>query len=99
MMNCKWKFNVSDESIGLVRKLADGINSRVFAGEHVTISVVTVEPNVKGKTHSHPEEQWGILMVSHCIVTREKGVLIIDIFAPPRKEYLKPGSGYGNVND
>lgn len=125
MMNYKWKFNVSDESIGLVRKLADGINSRVFAGEHVTISVVTVEPNVKGKTHSHPEEQWGILMagectrvqggesipmkkgdfwhtpgnVSHCIVTGEKGVLIIDIFAPPRKEYLKPGSGYGNVND
>jgi len=124
-MSYKWKFDVNDESVGLFRKLSDGINSRIFVGEHVTISVVTVEPNVKGKTHSHPEEQWGILMageclriqggesilmkkgnfwhtpgnVSHCIVTREKSALIIDIFAPPRKEYLKPGSGYGNVND
>ncbi len=33
--------------------------------------------------------------IPHGIVTGPEGATVIDIFAPPRKEYMKPGSGYG----
>ena len=124
-MSKKWNYNINDKSNGIPRQIMDGMNTRVFAGEHVAISIVTIQPNVKGKHHSHPEEQWGLLMegectriqgeesifmkkgdfwhtpgnVSHSIITGEKSAVVIDIFAPPRKEYLKPGSGFGKVND
>ena len=26
------------------------------------LSIVTIEPNSKGKIHSHPQEQWGFLI-------------------------------------
>ena len=35
--------------------------------------------------------------VSHQIITEDKGATVIDIFAPPRKDYLKPGSGFGDA--
>jgi quercetin dioxygenase-like cupin family protein len=28
---------------------------------------VWIEPNSKGKIHSHPEEQWGVLLEGECI--------------------------------
>ena len=33
--------------------------------------------------------------VPHGLVTGPEGATVIDVFAPPRQEYLKPGSGYG----
>ena len=35
--------------------------------------------------------------ISHQIITEDKGATIIDIFAPPRKDYLKPGTGFGDA--
>ena len=26
------------------------------------LSLVTIEPNAQGSLHSHPEEQWGVLL-------------------------------------
>ena len=34
--------------------------------------------------------------VPHTIKAGPDGAVIFDIFAPPRKEYLKPGEGFGN---
>ena len=55
-------FNFADLSQGIARTLAPGIDTRVFAGEHAILSVVSFEPNSKGSIHSHAEEQWGVLM-------------------------------------
>ena len=35
------------------------------------LSVVRVEPNAVGSIHSHPEEQWGVLLEGRC--TRIQG--------------------------
>ena len=55
-------FNVDDLATGMPRKLAEGVNTRIFIGENVMMSVVTIDPGCEGKPHSHPEEQWGLVL-------------------------------------
>ena len=55
-------FNLSDPDQGIPRQLAEGIATRVFPGDQAMLSLVTIEPNAEGRMHSHPEEQWGILL-------------------------------------
>lgn len=54
--------NIHDESQGLFRELAPGVTTRIFPGEQAMLSVVTIAPNGQGTMHSHPEEQWGMLL-------------------------------------
>ncbi len=86
------------------------------------LSVVRIEPNSQGTVHSHPQEQWGVLLegecvriqgdeevemkagdfwhtpggVAHGIRTGKSAAVVLDIFAPPRDEYRKSGSGFGD---
>ncbi len=46
----------------MLRELAEGVTTRIFAGEHAMLSVVTIAPNAEGVMHHHPEEQWGVLL-------------------------------------
>jgi quercetin dioxygenase-like cupin family protein len=62
-----WVFNLYDERLGIPRTLAEGIQARIFVGEQAMLSVVRLEPNSVGKMHSHPEEQWGVLLEGECI--------------------------------
>lgn len=55
-------FNLSDLSRGIARNLAPGIDTRVFPGEQSMFSIVSFEPGSEGSIHSHPEEQWGVLL-------------------------------------
>ncbi len=55
-------FNFADLSAGIARNLAPGIDTRIFAGEHAMLSVVSFEPGSTGSIHSHSEEQWGVLL-------------------------------------
>ncbi len=55
-------FNLADLSEGIARTLTTGIETRVFAGEKAVFSVVSFEPGSEGSIHSHPEEQWGVLL-------------------------------------
>ncbi|MDX1435040.1 MAG: cupin domain-containing protein, partial [Gammaproteobacteria bacterium] len=61
-----WVFNLDDESQGIARRLADGITTRIFAGDNVMISVVRIEPHSTGTVHSHPQEQWGVCLEGEC---------------------------------
>ncbi len=54
--------NLADVTQGIARELAPGVTTRIFPGEHAMLSVVTIEPNGAGTLHSHPEEQWGVLL-------------------------------------
>ena len=54
--------SIDDLDTGIKRVLGDGILTRIFCGEEAMLSVVTIEPNAKGKIHSHPQEQWGFLI-------------------------------------
>ena len=42
--------------------MGPGIATRIFAGDHAMLSVVTIEPGAVGTLHHHPEEQWGVLL-------------------------------------
>ncbi|MEL7100211.1 MAG: cupin domain-containing protein [Pseudomonadota bacterium] len=55
-------FNFADLSAGIPRTLGEGISTHVFPGEQAMFSVVDVEPNGQGSIHSHPEEQWGLVL-------------------------------------
>jgi quercetin dioxygenase-like cupin family protein len=61
-MTDKTFFNLHDLSQGIRRQLADGLETRVFPGDNVMLSVVRIAPNREGHLHSHPEEQWGVLL-------------------------------------
>ena len=54
--------NLNDPTQGLKRELAPGMTTRIFAGENAMLSVVQLAPNTEGQLHSHPEEQWGVLL-------------------------------------
>ena len=62
-MNHKADFhNLDRPDDGLLRELAPGITTRIFAGEQAMLSVVTLAPHAQGTLHHHPEEQWGVLL-------------------------------------
>ncbi|MEQ8194765.1 MAG: cupin domain-containing protein [Rhodospirillales bacterium] len=61
-----WFFNLHDQAQGLKRELAPGINTRIFVGDNVMLSVVRIEPNAEGTLHSHAEEQWGVVLEGAC---------------------------------
>lgn len=115
-------FNLDDLDQGLFRQLAPGLTTRIFAGEQAMLSVVSFKPNAEGTLHSHPEEQWGVMLegngvrtqggedvpvkagdfwrtpggVPHTLKAGAEGARVLDVFSPPRAEYRKAGSGFGN---
>lgn len=66
-MSTKNFFNIDNMDQGIARKLGEGIATRVFVGDNVMLSVARLDPNTSGTIHSHPEEQWGILLEGECV--------------------------------
>jgi quercetin dioxygenase-like cupin family protein len=62
MAESKEFYNLADETVGIRRKLAAGAEARIFVGDQSMLSIVRFKPNAEGSIHSHPEEQWGILL-------------------------------------
>lgn len=62
-----WAFSIGDDKQGIHRTLAEGITTRIFPGQNVMLSVVRVAPHSSGTIHSHPEEQWGVLLEGECV--------------------------------
>ena len=60
-------FNLDDTTQGILRELAPGLTTRIFVGDQAMLSVVTIEPNAEGQVHSHPQEQWGVLLEGDAI--------------------------------
>ena len=55
-------FNIDAMEQGIKRTLVDGITTRIFPGEKAMLSIVRIEPNAVGTIHSHPQEQWGVML-------------------------------------
>jgi uncharacterized RmlC-like cupin family protein len=47
--------NVNDENTGITRILGEGISTRIFSGDQAMLSIVTIEPNAKGKSTHIPK--------------------------------------------
>lgn len=67
----EWVYSLRNDEFGVSRTLADGLNARIIAGEQSMLSVVDIEPHSTGELHSHPEEQWGVLLEGECIRTQD----------------------------
>jgi quercetin dioxygenase-like cupin family protein len=61
----KWYFKSKED--GVFRRLTDTITTRIFVGNNVMFSLAEIGPNTEPTIHSHPEEQWGILMQGECV--------------------------------
>ena len=55
-------FNIDDPQQGIPRELADGVTARIFPGEQAMVSVVRVAPGARTSSHSHAQEQWGLML-------------------------------------
>lgn len=55
-------YNLDDPQCGIVRKLAEGMHTRIFGGDQAMLSIVSIEPGAMGVMHHHPEEQWGLVL-------------------------------------
>lgn len=55
-------YNLDDLGQGIHRVLAEGMETRIFPGEQAMLSVVRAAPGAAGSLHSHPQEQWGVLL-------------------------------------
>jgi 4-hydroxy-4-methyl-2-oxoglutarate aldolase len=62
-----WLFNLNDDQQGVVLQLANGVNTRIFAGTRSMLSLVRIDPHSEGALHQHPEEQWGFLLMGECV--------------------------------
>ena len=60
-------FNIDDPQQGIPRELADGVTARIFPGEQAMVSVVRVAPGAKTSSHSHAQEQWGLMLSGSAI--------------------------------
>ncbi|WP_431283028.1 cupin domain-containing protein [Humitalea sp. 24SJ18S-53] len=63
-------FQLADETQGIPRELGPGVTTRVFPGDQAMLSIVTLEPHAAGAIHSHPEEQWGVMLEGSGIRTQ-----------------------------
>lgn len=55
-------YNLDDLTQGIQRELGPGLMTRIFVGDQSMLSIVSFEPHGEGQVHSHPEEQWGVLL-------------------------------------
>ncbi len=62
-----WVYHRADDPRAVVRQLGDGLETNVFPGENSMLSFVMIDPHSDGQLHSHPEEQWGILLEGECV--------------------------------
>ena len=60
-------FNLNALEKGIRRELGDEITAHIFPAEQSMASVVHIAPNAKGTVHSHPQEQWSILIEGSAI--------------------------------
>ena len=97
-------FNLDDASLGIQRELAPGLSARIFVGDQAMLSVVTIAPNAEGTIHSHPQEQWGVMLEGDGVRTqdgREHPVKAGDFWCTPGgvSHGLRAGPGGARVLD
>ena len=102
-------FNIDALEQGISHTLGEGITTRIFPGQQAMISVVRIEPNVRGvmiegsAIRIQDSEEIAVEKgyfwcssgrIEHGIIGGPDGAIILDIFSPPRPEYTKPGRGF-----
>ena len=72
-------FHLDDTTRGIVRELAPGLSTRIYAGEQAMLSIVDIEPGAVGNEHAHPEEQWGVLLKGSGVRTQDGEEITVSV--------------------
>lgn len=72
-------FHLDDTTRGIVRELAPGLSTRIYAGEQAMLSIVDIEPGAVGNEHAHPEEQWGVLLKGSGVRTQDGEEIAVSV--------------------
>jgi len=59
--------NIDDLTAGIARALNNGIKGQVFHGEQSTMMIARFGPNMPGRLHKHPHEQWHYVLEGSCV--------------------------------
>ena len=65
-------FNINDLKAGISRALNNGIKGQVFHGEQSTMMIARFGPNMPGRIHKHPHEQWHYVLEGSCTRVHEE---------------------------
>lgn len=57
-----WVFRRRNDPRCITRTIAPGVVAEIFVGDQAMLSLVRLEPNAESQIHSHPEEQWGVML-------------------------------------
>lgn len=83
--------SLDDLSQGIERRLADGLVTHIYPGEHAMLSIVDIQPNAAGPIHSHPQEQWGVMLSGSGVRTQGGEKILVkggDFWrTPPKVEH------------
>lgn len=64
-------YNLNNPAQGIPRELAEGICGNIFVSPHAMLQFVRFAPYRTSPIHSHPEEQWTLVLEGACIRTLE----------------------------
>ena len=64
-------FSLYDLEAGIPRALNNGIKAQVFHGEQSTMMIARFGPNMPGRIHKHPHEQWHFVLEGSCTRVHE----------------------------
>lgn len=59
-------FSQYDLGAGISRMLSSGVKAQVFHGEQSTMLIARFGPNMRGRIHKHPHEQWHFVLEGSC---------------------------------
>ncbi len=71
MSDGKDLFSVHDLEAGIPRALNNGIKGQVFHGDQSTMMIARFGPNMPGRIHKHPHEQWHFVLEGSCTRVHE----------------------------
>ena len=64
-------FSVHDIESGIPRALNNGVKAQVFHGDQSTMMIARFGPNMAGRIHKHPHEQWHLVLEGSCTRVHE----------------------------
>ena len=92
----QWVFNLHDETQGIARTLSEGtLHSHPQEQWGVLLEGELVRIQGGEEVHAKAGDFWCTPGgVEHSVRTGDVGATVLDVFAPPRDEYRKPGEGF-----
>lgn len=79
MPKASWVFQLHADERAIAHQFKSGLEANIFVGEKIMLSVVRCGPHSIGPLHSHPEEQWGVLLEGECVRIQNDEEVLVEV--------------------